>query len=442
MKRRVLTYILAVLMTVMTVMPAFALSRSDTVVLQKRLSDLGYNIGDADGIIGAKTSSAISIAQRILSDAGYGIDVTGLADETTVQLILDDTQSDLLRTLIPGSSGTRVRRLQQRLTDLNLLHGSVDGIYGEATSEAVVSFEEWAFSKCLPDITPDGKVSVHEFDLLMSDLSRYGFVAPAFYNDSDPASLLPDHLYAAHAILIDAYDGKVLLEKDADTPAEPASTTKIMTLITALSLLDPDQTVVIPKSALVVPEDSSLVPVRPGEKMTVRDLLYAMMIRSGNDAANAIADLACGSIPAFVDQMNKTARALGMTGSSFVNPHGYHAEGHLTTARDLAVAARYGLTLPEFWNIALCRQYTLPATSEREELVIKSTYEILDPGSEWYIPHAFGIKSGYTSAAGYCYVGAYQENGTTLIAVVLGGRTRNQAWSDLQKLFAYGMTRN
>lgn len=439
MKRRAFIYLLVLMMVLTPILPAWALSRSDTVTLQKRLSELGFSIGEADGVIGSKTSAAVKTAQQILSEAGYDIEVNGTADEMTVRLIMDNSNTDLLLTLIPGSSGPRVKELQQRLVDLNLLSGSIDGIFGQDTVSAVSNFENWASGKCLPGMICDQKVSVTEYSLIMSDLSRYGFIAPVFFDPAHPDSLEPGHLYAAHAVLMDAYTGDILFEKDADTPAEPASTTKIITLITALSLLDPDSAVEIPACALDVPEDSSLVPVLPGERMTARDLLYALMLRSGNDAANAVAELSAGSIPLFVEKMNETATSLGMTHTSFVNPHGYQAEGHLTTARDLAIAARYGLTLPEFWNIALCRQYILPATENRPELKLENKYEVFDPTSEWYIPHAFGIKSGYTSAAGFCYAGTYQENGTTLIAVVLGGRTRNQAWSDLRKLFACGM---
>jgi D-alanyl-D-alanine carboxypeptidase len=233
--------------------------------------------------------------------------------------------------------------------------------------------------------------------------------------------------------------GETLLEKNADEKAEPASTTKIMTLLTALSLCDPEATVVIPEEAAQVPADSSLVPVYPGEKMTMRDLLYAMMIRSGNDAANAAAVLCAGSVEGFVEKMNEQAEKLGMKNSRFVNPHGYAAEGHYTTARDLVLAARYGMTREEFIRIVTCLEYTLPATEKREAIPLSLKWEIFDPASEFYIPHAAGIKSGYTSSAGFCYVGAYQENGVTLIAAVLGDRRRNMAWTDLKRLFAYGM---
>ena len=174
--------------------------------------------------------------------------------------------------------------------------------------------------------------------------------------------------------------------------------------------------------------------------MTMRDLLYAMMIRSGNDAANAVAVLCSGSTEAFAEKMNQTARNLEMENSHFVNAHGYTAEGHYTTAKDLVTAARYGLTQEPFREIVTCLKYTLPATEKREELVLNSKWEIFDPESEYYIPHSAGIKSGYTSSAGFCYVGAYQENGTTLIAAVMGCRRRNMAWTDLKRLFAYGMT--
>ena len=212
-----------------------------------------------------------------------------------------------------------------------------------------------------------------------------------------------------------------------------------MTLLTALSLCDPDREVVFPDEAADVPKDSTLVPVFPGEKMTMRDLLYGMMIRSGNDAANAVAVLCSGSVEAFAEEMNKKAAELGMENSHFVNPHGYTAEDHYTSARDLVTAAREGLTRPLFREVVTCLKYTLPAHPQRKDPVITLKWEIFNPLSEYYIPHAAGVKSGYTSSAGFCYVGAYQENGITLIAAVMGGRGRNMAWTDLKRLFAYGM---
>ena len=436
--RRVLCTVLAVCLLGF-VLPASA-DGTDIKALQKRLISLGYEIGTADGIVGKKTTAAIMLVQTALQESGYDVQPTGVPDPETVSLIMQAENTDLLRTLRIGSWGTRVKAVQRQLTGLNLLQDSADGKYGANTETAVRAFEE-AMEKLVPEkVKADGKLTPDEYTLLMGDLSVYGFEAPVCFDDSRPEKLNGNYLYAKHACLINASTGETLLEKDADAPAEPASTTKVMTLITALSLCDPDKVIVIPDEAMDIPADSTRVPVYPGEKMTMKDLLYGMMIRSGNDAANSVAVLCSGSVDAFAEEMNKKAKELGMTNSRFVNPHGYTAEGHYTTARDLVTAARYGLLLPLFREIVTCLVYTLPATEQRKDPVISLKWEIFDPGSEYYIPHAAGVKSGYTSTAGFCYVGAYQENGITLIAAVMGGRGRNMAWTDLRRLFAYGMT--
>ena len=419
-------------------MPAHA-EETDVAALQKRLLFMGYEIGEADGIMGPKTRSAILLAQTLLTDQRSDINPAGLTDAETVKQIMDEKNTELLRTLLRGSWGSRVREAQTKLIGLNLLWDSADGAYGANTEAAVIAFEE-QMEKLLPGrIRRDGRLSSDEYTLLMSDLSAYGFEAPIYFDDDHPENLKEIFLYAKHACLINAVTGETLFEKDADTPAEPASTTKIMTLLTALSLCDPEQTVVIPDAAADVPADSTLVPVTPGETMTMQDLLYGMIIRSGNDAANAVAVLCSGSVEAFAEKMNQVAAGLGMENSHFVNAHGYTQEGHYTTARDLAKAARAGMTQTIFSKIVTCLRYTLPATEMRDSLPVSLKWEIFDPESEYYIPHAAGIKSGYTSTAGFCYVGAYQENGVTLIAAVMGGRWRNMAWTDLKRLFAYGM---
>ena len=436
--RRWLCVILVICLSIFF-LPAKA-EKTDIEKLQERLLSLGYEIGKADGISGEKTSSAILLAQTLLAEKGYDVLLTGSPDTKTVDLIMQEENSRLLQTLLRGSWGSRVKKAQQKLIELNLLQDSADGKYGVNTETAVVAFEEWLAGQVPDQVNVDGRLSVTEYSLLMSDLDIYGFEAPVYFDDAHPEGLKESYLYAGNACLINAVTGEVLLEKAADEQAEPASTTKIITLLTALSLCDPDETIVIPDAAADVPKDSTLVPVVPGETMTMRDLLYAMMIRSGNDAANAVAVLCSGGTEAFAEKMNRTAAKLGMENSHFINAHGYTAEGQYTTARDLVTAARYGLTLAPFREIVTCLKYTLPATEKRDALVLNLKWEIFDPESEYYIPHAAGVKSGYTSSAGFCYVGAYQENGITLIAAVMGCRRRNMAWKDLKRLFAYGMT--
>ena len=436
-RRRLLCALLS-LCLVSAALPAPAEGVS-LAALQRRLLDLGYEIGAADGVLGKKTAAAIRLAQRLLADSGFAVSPTGEPDAETAELIMREENGDLLRTLIAGSWGSRVREAQSRLIDLNLLRDSADGTYGANTEDAVRAFEEKMETLLPGQVTSDGRLSPGEYDLLMSDLGAVGFEAPVFFDDARPETLKDTFLYARSACLINAVTGETLLEKNADTRAEPASTTKIVTLLTALSMCNPDDTVVIPDAARDVPADSTLVPVYPGESMTMRDLLYAMIIRSGNDAANAVAVLCAGGTEAFAEEMNKTAARLGMANSHFVNAHGYSAEGHYTTARDLVKAARSGMTQADFSRIVTCLKYTLPATEKRKDPVITLKWEIFDPSSAFYIPHAAGIKSGYTSSAGFCYVGAYQENGVTLIAAVMGCLRRNMAWTDLRRLFACGM---
>ena len=419
-------------------MPAKA-EETNLAEVQRRLIALGYEIGAADGVLGPKTTSAVQLAQTLLADAGYDVQITGRPDAKTAELIMRQENEELLRTLIRGSRGSRVLSAQRKLISLNLLHDSADGTFGKNTEAAVAAFEEKMETLLPGRVRRDGRLSADEYSLLMSDLGVYGFEAPIYFDDDHPENLKETYLYAKNACLINAVTGEVLFDKAADEKAEPASTTKIMTLLTALSMCDPDAVVTIPEEAADVPADSTLVPVYPGETMTMRDLLFGMMLRSGNDAATAVAVLCAGSTEAFAEKMNQTAAKLGMKNSHFVNPHGYTAEGHYTTARDLATAARNGMTQPAFIKIVTCLKYTMAATEKRDPLALALKWEIFDPASEYYIPHAAGIKSGYTSSAGFCFVGAYQENGVTLIAAVMGGQWRNMAWTDLKRLYAYGM---
>lgn len=428
------------LLLVLCLLPVSALGKElsqgskgeKVLALQNRLISFGLNVGNADGIYGQLTSSAVAEAQRLLSEAGYDVKITGNADDQTLKLLFDEEAEPALMTLRAGCKGSRVTQLQNRLIDLKLLSGMADGDFGSRTKAAVIHFQEQM------NLPADGAVTPDVMELLMSDLRQYGFKAPIYFDSSNPLSLTVDDLYAAGCILIDAPTGRVLFEHEADTPMYPASTTKIVTLLTALRYGDLDQTVTVPDIAAEIPSDSSIVPVYPGEKMTMRDLLYGLMIRSGNDAANAIAKLCAGSVESFVDEMNALAEEIGMTRTHFVNPHGYHDETHVSTARDLACAARLGLTDPAFCEIVTCLSYSLPKTNRRDALVIENTNEIFNPDSLYYIPGAAGVKSGFTSLAGFCYVGAAQRDGRTLIAVILNVPGRNRGWMDLSKLFEYG----
>ncbi len=406
--------------------------------LQTRLRELSFLTGKADGIYGQQTTTAVREAQRYLINQGHSLTADGVAGPLTLALLYDDLVMREFLDLKNGSSGSKVTALQTQLYDFNLLSDRPDGAFGPRTEAALRQLQELMAQNGLPGVEVNGIADKATRDALAGDLSGLGIKAPMFFEDDSPQSLTPDFLYARSAILMDAQTGQVLFEKNADDSRYPASTTKIMTLLLALEAGSLDRQITVPQAAEEVPKDSSLVPVTPGEKMTLRDLLYGLMIRSGNDAANAIATILSGSVARFVDAMNEKARQLGLSQTHFKNPHGYHDKEHVTSARDLAALARHALSNNAFLSISASLEYTLPETSRRGPLLIKNTNEILLPDSPYYYPGAYGIKSGYTRAAGFCYVGAAGQGQRQLIAVVLDCRTRNMAWDDMKRLFNLG----
>ncbi len=439
------------LLLVLTLLPLYALAEAplvlqigsggaEVVTLQKRLIALGFLAGIADGKYGKGTATAVSKAQAALVERGHMLAVDGIAGPQTLKLLYDDSVMRDFLDLKIGSRGQRVSELQNRLYDLKFLSEPADGQFGEKTRIALENFQKALVAGGAP-VEVNGIADEATRNMLKQDLKDYHIQAPEFFDDSAPQSLTSDYLYAQTAILLDGYTGNVLFEKDADKRMYPASTTKIMTLVLAVEQGNLDRVVTIPKSAGEVPKDSSLVPVYPGEKMTLRDLLYGLMIRSGNDAAIAVAEAVSGSVDKFVEDMNRKAQALGMNNTHFTNPHGYHDLNHYTTARDLATLSRYAMTNNAIVRIVAATQYTLPATSKRQELLITSNTEMLNPLHPLFYPGAYGIKSGYTRAAGFCYCGAASREGHTLIAVVLFCRTRNQAWKDMARLFNYGFSK-
>lgn len=412
---------------------------SDVTRLQQRLTELGLFSGSVDGDYGKLTSAAVQEAQRLLTElAGFDLPQDGNADAQTIALLYDPSAEESLRSLCRGSKGARVQELQNRLIDMKFLSGAADGAFGGATETAVKTFQQNALTWGLLSREPDGVADPTTAAALYQDLSVYGWQAPEYYDFSRPEELNENYLFAQSCILLDAPSGETLFETRADERRYPASTTKIMTLLVSLEQGGLGTVVTIPEEATDVPADSSLTPVVPGESMRKLDLLYGLTIRSGNDAANAVAVIDAGSVEAFVALMNEKAAELGMDQTHFTNPHGYHDEEHYTTARDLSALARAGLTDPVFCQIVTCLSYTMPATEKREALTLRCTHEIFDPASSYYLPYAAGVKSGYTSHAGFCYVGAAQKNGRTLLAAVMGLPSRNRAWLDLKKLFEFG----
>ena len=254
-----------------------------------------------------------------------------------------------------------------------------------------------------------------------------------------PRAEYPTKLYSDSCILVDADTGEVLFEKSAYTRRYPASTTKIMTLIVSIERKDGRDIVTVPASAGDISLDSTRVPVYYGEKMPMRDLWYGLIYNSGNDAANAIAELTSGSVKAFVNEMNKKAEELGMDSTHFANAHGLHSQQHYTTCRDMAKLTLYCLDNDLFREITFSTGYVMQPTSKRGELFLDHHYGITDFSTKYYYPYARGIKTGYTSQAGQCFVGAADKDGHELIVVIMHcGFGKNEKWIDAKTLFEYG----
>lgn len=229
--------------------------------------------------------------------------------------------------------------------------------------------------------------------------------------------------------LIDAATGQVLAAHNPDLRLAPASTTKIMT---ALLTLEEERNLsrvvrVSPQAFGVIGSSVYLV---PGQRLTIRDLLYGLLLVSGNDAAVELAIADAGSVPAFVAQMNEKARALGATHTTFLNPDGLYQPEHRTTAHDLALIARAALALPEFRRIDRTRSYNFPGYPKR--FTIYNQNQLL-----WRYPGAIGMKIGYTIEADESIVGAATRGGVTLIAVVLHTDYAH-LWSDPENLLNWG----
>ena len=247
------------------------------------------------------------------------------------------------------------------------------------------------------------------------------------------------------AILVEVSTGRILYEKNSTKQLYPASTTKILTAILVIENCKLDEIVTVRESALSnIPSGYVTCNLQVGEKLTVNDLLYALMIPSANDAAYVLAEYVAGSVEEFSTLMNDKAREIGCKTSHFVNPNGIHADSHYSTAYDLYLIANYAMKNETFRNLVATTEYTLPATEQypSEDRILQTTNELLNKNSRnYYYKNAIGIKTGYTSKAGNCLVAASSRDGLEFIAVVLNGGTTkeglNSRYIDSKKLFEY-----
>ena len=253
--------------------------------------------------------------------------------------------------------------------------------------------------------------------------------------DAKTKTIENSKLYALSAALIDADNGRVLYEKKGYEKMPMASTTKIMTCIVILENAKLDEVVTISKNASKMPDVQ--LNVVEGEQYILKDLLYSLMLESHNDVAVALAEHVGGSVEGFAAMMNAKAKELGCENTKFVTPNGLDADGHYTTAVELARIASYAIKNEKFIEI------TNTPTWQFSELKKGRSFSVSNKDKFLYIyDGAIGIKTGFTGKAGYCFVGAVDKNDKTFVSVVLAcgwPPSKNYKWHDTTMLMDYGM---
>lgn len=259
---------------------------------------------------------------------------------------------------------------------------------------------------------------------------------------------------AESAILINANTGDILYEKKIHEPQFPASITKVSTALFALTLkgdkletevtAEPEALASVPESAIrrsnftlpsyYVEQGSSHIGIKKGEVLKFSDLFYGMLLASGNDASNVIAQYCCGTIPKFVEEMNKYLKSIGCRNTRFCNPHGLHNPKHQTTAYDMALIAKEALKQPFFAKVVKTVRFTRPKTNKQEASTLVQFNKLLRTG-RYHYTKATGIKTGHTSFAQNTFVGAATNGERSLIVVLLKTKERSDIFTDSIKLF-------
>ncbi len=255
-------------------------------------------------------------------------------------------------------------------------------------------------------------------------------------------------LHAQTVLLVSMDTGTVLFEKNADQKVYPASLTKLMTAAVAVEQIqDLDQTITVPEYCITLLSgtDSSTANLKDGEQLTVRQLLYCMLVSSANDAANVIADfIGNGKISATVELMNEKAKELGMNGTHYANAHGLHDVEHYTTANDMLKLTQYIMTLPAIMDMCTTTRYTIPKTNRSDERILATSNLMTDRTQTYYYSPVWGIKTGYTDPAGRCLISTASLDGYNYIAIVMGcppkdesGKAVRYEYADTKALYQW-----
>jgi serine-type D-Ala-D-Ala carboxypeptidase (penicillin-binding protein 5/6) len=237
---------------------------------------------------------------------------------------------------------------------------------------------------------------------------------------------------AQEVTLVNLDTGRFLWQSNGRAPRAPASLTKIFTAMVAADLMAMNTTVTVPNSIRQLPADSTFMGLSPGERVTVRELLFGVFLSSGNDAAETLATAAT-SRSTFIAHMNAKATRLGLRSTHFVNPTGLDAAGHYSSAYDLAIAAIYLEShYPGLVSTAATRAITFPATATHKAYALVNLDKLLDT-----YPGAYGLKTGWTEAALGCLITTSNRGGHRVLGVLLGA-PNGTAYAEMPKVLDYG----
>ena len=265
--------------------------------------------------------------------------------------------------------------------------------------------------------------------------------ASGFVSAQEMPGAFPPPLVAARAaVLINSATGEVLFAKEPHLRLPPASTTKVLTALVAMERLDPNARVLVSSQAASAPP--SRIGLHPGDAALTQDLLYGLLLKSGNDAAETLAEAAGGSVPGFAELMNAKAWQIGARNSHFMNPHGLPNDDHYSTVYDLALIFRQAIHHPLFSDIVATRSAALRIESGPDgygnaRLVPVVSHNRLLASYEG----ARGGKTGFTFKARHCFVGEVDRGGVPLIVAVFNSPSRGTLWQDARTLLDYGFTR-
>lgn len=246
-------------------------------------------------------------------------------------------------------------------------------------------------------------------------------------------------IHARSAMLVSLDTGGVLYEKNSDEVTYPASLQKIMVALLIFER-ETDYNKVITASETAINDllgtGAAVSNIKPGEEMTVKDLLYCLLVPSACDAANVLAEAYGGTMEAFVDQMNERAEQLGMKSTHYANASGLHDDNQYTTAQDLLILVKEAMKHPMFMEICTVTRYTVEATNKSEKRILVSTNFMMDKTTSYYYKYVKGIKTGNTDKAGRCLITTAEKDGASYLCIVLGCPPKDEKGASVRYEFA------